>query len=236
MFQSSDNAERSVSPMSASKRAARNRRNRGSVRRLARREKERLKYANRKEAGQCTRCESDQLAPDSLMCADCQAYTAAASNSSHARLRADRRKRGVCIRCEAATDRYECLECLTAAGTAPIVTANQTANQTRAPAHHRAPPSPSVWVVEKDGKRRLRYRGQGRRGAPSRLATDEWDLRAIEQEIKRARTDMIAYVSPEVRVLPSIQRAAVKQSALGHLELAQRFLDDLVERTAKGLR
>lgn len=58
----------------------------------------------------------------------------------------------------------------------------------------------------------------------------------METEISRARSELQAFYSDENQQLPRIQRDAAKRSALGHLELLQRFVTELVDRTRKGLR
>lgn len=99
-----------------------------------------------------------------------------------------------------------------------------------------------VWSVdthtESDGRTRSRnrFRGHGRRGGPKGYETDEWDLRLMETEISRARAELAAYWSDENQALPRIQRTAPRRSALGHLELMERTLDEIVERTRKALR
>ena len=55
-------------------------------------------------------------------------------------------------------------------------------------------------------------------------------------ELELALGDLHAYWSDANQALPKIRRSALQRSMLGHLELAQRYIDDLVERTNKGLR
>ena len=64
----------------------------------------------------------------------------------------------------------------------------------------------------------------------------KWDRRVIELELTSAIIALETYFSAENKLLPPIQREAPRREALGHFGLAARTLEDLCERTAKGLR
>jgi len=82
----------------------------------------------------------------------------------------------------------------------------------------------------KDGDGWARYRGQGRRGAPTAATNDEQDLHAALETFERGRAALIYARSPEVEALPRIQKRSVRDEAAGLLALAARFLDEIVDR------
>lgn len=192
------------------------------------------RYYERQANQQCTEC-GVAVGPDRQLCDRHLAAQNKAASASMARLRAGRRAAGECAEgCGRASKTYRCSVCRpTKAGVNGGVNVRQHA---RFHTEGVRRPVERQWVTEVDGKRRQRFRGKARRGQPTRLETDEWDLRAIETEISRARADLQRFYSEENQALPRVQREAAKRSALGHLELVQRFADELVERTRKGLR
>lgn len=241
---------------SASAVSARKRRPSRAQRRRSWRERKRELYARRKDSGKCTRCPSLDLAPDSLMCAGCLTYAKTQTKASTKRGRKARRKAGLCAHCGLVrSETYECPGCRERLGRQePIQNVNRNVNLHHAPAlaigGSSRPTAPLEWVTEANGERHQRYRGQGRKGPPSKLQTLEWSLRAIEAEVSRARCDFATYYSDENGKLPKLQRDASRHAARGHLTLALRFaaealgvdeetvaqIADLVERGGKGLR
>jgi hypothetical protein len=185
-------------------------------------------YAERKAASQCLWC-GIPAAPDSAYCLVHRDIVRRQQADRYKRIRAERRRNGMCGGCGARKSKtFWCSECRPKSDGVNNGVVNPEPRVVR-------PSATKQLVVEADGWFRQRYKGRDK-GPPTRLETDEWDMRSIEAEISRARGDMLTYWSAENQAQPRIQREASKRSALGHLELAQRFLDDLVDRTGKGLK
>lgn len=194
--------------------------------------------ADRQQRGECVRGCGQQAGADSDYCRYCEPKALSASAARMKSLRAERRVRGECAFCGKPKSPYRCAECRASDGR-PLVGCSPGVNRASPARFHTEGMRHTVepkWVAEADGRRRRRFRGKARRGAPSRLETDEWDLRAMETEISRARAELHAFYSEENQERPRIQRDSAKRSALGHLELLQRFVCELVARTRKGLR
>lgn len=189
-------------------------------------------YAERKAASECLWC-GIPAAPDSAYCCVHRDITRRQKAAHAKRVKDVRRTNGMCADCgrRKSKTRY-CNECRPRRGV------DNGVDKIELPARSNRKPKTSAavdLVPENDGYIRKRYRGRDK-GPPTRMETDEWDIRIIEAEMSHTRSDMIRYWSAENQAMPRIQRDASKRSALGHLELAQRVIDDLVERTAKGIR
>lgn len=75
-----------------------------------------------------------------------------------------------------------------------------------------------------------RYRGKGRRGPRAAGVTDEADLRDAEKALEAGRLALAYARSPEVKAMPRIQRAGVKQEAVAKLALSAGLLAEVVQR------
>lgn len=182
------------------------------------------RYYKRKAAGLCTRCgqpaaDGAQLCPTHLL----------DQVERRRRLRAARRDRRCCIDCNAPSETYRCPRCHTGDNTGdqhqPALLSSQRSRRIE-----------WRWVTEGDGRRRRRYGGRGRRGAPTSREVDAWDCRTLETELGLMSRDYGAYYSDENMALPRIQRDAALRSALGHLELFVRTALDLADRWRKRLK
>lgn len=207
-------------------------------------------YWQRKESGLCVRC-GEPAAPDSLLCAphweDAKERAARSAKVTREARRAKKR----CAYCNRKSETRRCRACSIAHGKRPAaasptqqgVNTQRTGvdkSRRRPPAHFHTEgingKSSWSWRTEADGRRRKRGNGRGHRGAPSRAETDAFDARVGETEWNLALADLALYHSEANQALPPIQRAAALRSAIGHLELAGRIGEDLVERLRKRLR
>lgn len=198
-------------------------------------------YERKKLAGECLWCAS-AVAADSAYCNEHGPRVRQHKRDHIAKVRQQRRANGMCAACGATKSKaYRCSKCL---GVDNGVDNRKPQRPPFGVAY--APPARprkgGVWTVdtatEADGRTRSRnrFRGHGRRGGPKGFEVDDWDLRAMESEISRARAALSVYWSDENQELPRIQRIEPRREALGHLELVQRFVDELVERTRKAVK
>lgn len=178
-------------------------------------------YAERKDAGLCTRCGKVHVVDDQL-CKRCSRKVTRARNASMRGLYKMRRKKKQCTRCgRKSPDRVECLVCLARRGELPIESRpppDRTLNQTR-----------TDRVVEADGYERKRFVGQARRGAPSRETEDRWDLQSAKTSIERA-FEGYAVAGDMENGLSDADRTEARKAARGHLALAVRFGEEILER------
>ena len=89
------------------------------------------------------------------------------------------------------------------------------------------------WRPDNDGWKR--YRGKGRRGAPGAVANDAQDLASAFDELERGRVALLYARSPKVAELGRIQRKDALEAAAAVLELAGKFIAEVVDR-ARGVR
>lgn len=68
------------------------------------------------------------------------------------------------------------------------------------------------------------------RGRPSQIHIDGQDIEFAIDELLKARAEIVALRSPEMSKLPKYQRDERKRGALGHVDHAVRFLDDILDR------
>jgi hypothetical protein len=84
------------------------------------------------------------------------------------------------------------------------------------------------YIRERDGNVRARYVGQPRRGSPSRLTTDDGDLRLAIRELESAH-EMLAAAARET---DPRERREQHRTALGKVLLAHRFVEEILSRPA----
>lgn len=193
-----------------------------------------LDYQQRKERGVCTYpgC-SDRAREDAGTCEKHGERDAKRKRRSRRRRRklakillARRIAKKQCKRCggKRLSGEDHCAKCLLAVGEIEKK-ARLACHKTRDKKSDRIEINTSI---DKDG--RSRYRGQGRRGRQSVAAIDATDLAYAADALKRG-TDGLAYAgSPTVAALPRIQRDDLKLASLGEVQLAYRFLGDVLAR------
>lgn len=179
-------------------------------------------YMEKKLAGICTwhRC-TREPADGALLCAKHLAKHRKGDAKRKRDVRAARRDAGLCAFCENKSDTYRCPTCAVKSNMIPRSSVRGSVSPDGGAAS-------DPW--RKDGDGWARYRGQGRRGAPTAATNDEQDLHAALETFERGRAALAYAYSPEVAALPRIQRRSVRDEATALLALAARFLDDIVER------
>jgi hypothetical protein len=135
--------------------------------------------------------------------------------TSAAALRADRRRRGLCAFCDRPSVTYRCPVHAIRQGQIPTV---------------RTPQSVTHDQWRRDGNGWERFRGKGRRGAPTAAANDEADLIEATKALEKGRTALAYAHSPEVKQLGPIQRRAALEAAAAVLRHAAGFVLDVVRR------
>lgn len=85
--------------------------------------------------------------------------------------------------------------------------------------------------TEADGytRTRVRFTGRGTRGQPSRFRADAEDVRAASTELVQAHEMLLALETADVDADPRAARERYLV-AIGKLELAQRFVDEVLDR------
>lgn len=96
-----------------------------------------------------------------------------------------------------------------------------------------APPAPlevdaDQWRADPEGY--ARWRGLGKRGPRSRAGTDEQDLIDAINSLVCGRTGLALAHTDAVKELGRLRHRAAIDAALGQLELAARFIAEVVQR------
>lgn len=186
------------------------------------------RYAGRKERGECIRACGRDAIDGSNFCAECGPVVKEQDAAAHRRRRDKRRRAEVCTECGLDPKRK------TVISLAPIApVSHRQAHAERVAA--RTSQTFEAAGEDYNAGTRSRYHGK-HRGHPSRAEEDEWDMRAIHKEIEAASVVLATYHSPQVQELPRIQRDAVLAEMIAHLELADRFRTELVERAKRRLK
>jgi hypothetical protein len=87
------------------------------------------------------------------------------------------------------------------------------------------------WKTElHNGKRSMRFVGQGKRGSPSKAVNDEQDRKQIEATLERGFQLLKALEDPSVQLLPKSERKSAEDAGCAQLKLVQRFLDEILRR------
>lgn len=197
---------------------------------------DRDRYARKKTDGECIKCDQP-AAPDSLWCAKHGTEAQVSARAGMKRIAAIRRAAGQCAKCgqpKPHTERGRKRLIPSVPIPAAVPTRWHTEGR-RAQVEARTTRS-----FEKSGDasnwgNRSRYHGR-HRGHPSRQEEDSWDLRAADAEFQHAAASLAQFYSADVQALPRIQRDAVLAEAIGHMELAEWFLTELIERLRRRLR
>jgi hypothetical protein len=182
------------------------------------------KYKERQADGQCTYPGCELPAADGAdLCHGHHAAAKARKRSWISKQRARWRKKGRCTRCgrkRAPSSKWGCPKCLNEVrGARPRLVDQHVDKRSRIAART---------AIDKDGRRR--YRGQSRRGAPSRAATDEADIADIRKGTLRTEEGLSYASSDEVQALPRIQREEARQAALSWMHHVYRTAKDMLER------
>lgn len=77
---------------------------------------------------------------------------------------------------------------------------------------------------------RTRYHGQGKRGQQPQAQLNRQDLGMARKALDAGEQGLGLLETDEVKALPRIQRADVKQAAAHQLDRATRHIDDVLER------
>jgi len=183
-------------------------------------------YEIRKLAKQCTRCGKPLsvklLDAGKQECKRCGWVKRRAQKRAMRRLRATREKSKRCRNCNRPSrDRRTCLVCVVAMGKLPVERASRAGDRTVS--------GTRISTTESDGYTRSRFVGQARRGAPSRETEDRWDLQSAKTSMERAFEGYAVAGDPE-NGLSDADRVEARRAARGHLDLAIRFGEEILER------
>lgn len=176
-------------------------------------------YQARKESGRCVHPGCDEPASEDSV--RCVAHAADQRKRTRRSLRRTRRalaEAGRCVVCRRKSSTYRCAGCSAREGRIPTVGANNGDNQ--------PPSTPAKWRVD-PGTNWNRYRGKAKRGKPPTALLDDQDLDFAVEEILRAKAALAYARSEAVAALPKIQRDGVLAAALGRLDVAERWLDEV---------
>lgn len=183
------------------------------------------RYYGRKADERCTQC-GRPASGDAQLCARHLRRKRAADRRWRAAARQLERAAGRCAEgCGRKSATYRCPVCLIRLGRIPTVGVDpgvviqDTADGDR-------------WRADANGWQR--YRGRGRRGKPPAGANDDLDLRYALDAIERGKAGLVYARSDAVKALPRVQRREAMLAAIAHLELASRFLDEVVDRGKRG--
>lgn len=200
------------------------------------------RYEQRKLAGLCTTCGRPAV-PDRQMCAAHLDAARVATRKAMRQRRKDLHTAGLCTNgCGRPSTTWRCFVCAVRAGETPASSPAETnvnegvnAGRDRIDGASKSAEAGFRSVTEGDGRTRNRYVVR-KKGHPSRQDEDDWDIRAAEAEIDRAKVALASFYSPEVQALPRVQRDAALIDFVAHIELAQRFLAELKARAERRVR
>lgn len=181
------------------------------------------RYMALKAATKCIRCSRKLPAEhDHQVCPKCLPRHKWHAKMGMRALRRARRNDGQCAACGIKSETYRCAACSTKAGRVPKDGGYPQGEAQR---------TDDQWRRDANGW--ARYRGKGRRGAPTAAANDDQDLESALDALVKGRKALAYARSPAVRAMPRIQRNGVMGAATSLIALAARFLDDVVERNGK---
>ena len=181
-------------------------------------------YERRKIDGWCTYGVCSRRAADGYqLCSQHRAQVNARKRKRTARVRSELAAKGKCIRCRKPSATYRCPGCRVLDGTNLPTMGVATG----------VAADGDQWRRDNDGWKR--FRGKGRRGAPGAAANDEQDLSAAFDELARGRAALIYARSARVAELGRIQRKDALEAAAAILDLATKFIADVVDR-ARGVK
>lgn len=197
------------------------------------------RYYQRKADGICTYgsvedCPHPPADGSSL----CQAHLDDANDRkarSAQALREERREGGWCAYCgEVKSETYACAGCSIRRGDIPTTNSDNNVDNTNADRWRRETiANPNLKDPTAEGvagtKTTMRYVGQSRRGTPSAATLDEQDLKQIAAELERARVGL-QYAHALPTEIPRAQRKDAVRAALSRLDLAGRFIEDVLDR------
>lgn len=190
---------------------------------------ENLTYWQRKERGRCTRAGCTEAARSDAN--QCEKHTAdEAARKRRGRRKKKRairlarkiwRKQKRCLGCGGQRVKKEtrCAKCIIEEGRAPaLVVRSDGTKKARIEA---------ATSIDRDG--RVRYRGRGVRGRQSVASLDEKDLEDAAEHMQRGR-DGKTLLATAFLSLPRIQREGAEGAWLSEIELAYRFLGEVLVR------
>lgn len=151
---------------------------------------------------------------DSDKCDACYAKAKSASARSVRRLRERRRKRGECVYCGRTSKTVRCVACRLKQGRLGVVA--KVVNRE------------AIHSADYDG--RVRYRGQGKRGAPPKEVNDRLDFDMATKSFERARD---GFVRADQSGTPPDDAEALRLAAIGQLALARKLIEEIEQRNAK---
>lgn len=182
-------------------------------------------YQLRKESGRCVYPRCDKLAADdSVWCPAHRDYHRKAGRDSKVRVRAELREAGKCVDCRRRSQTYRCPVCRAKLGDIPPSKTVLKDVQNERSSHYRIDPA------ARGRKEVPRYVGRSRRGAPSAALLDDQDLDEALDEVRKAKEALAYSRSDEVKAMPKIQRDGILRAALGRVERASRWLDEVLAR------
>lgn len=172
------------------------------------------------ETGECMRrgCTSPH-ADDSLLCPQHRDEQREARRTSAQRVRGELAAAGKCVDCRRRSPTYRCAACSVKRGRIPSMGVDHGV-ENKTPAHWRVEPG-TTWN---------RYRGKAKRGKPSTAVLDDQDLDYAVEQIQTAKQALAYARSEAVQAMPKVQRDGVMAAALGFVDAAERWLDEVRAR------
>lgn len=159
---------------------------------------------------------SEPPADDSNLCAQHRDDHRARNKRWAGRRRKRNKRRRTCRDCGRFKARGRCPKCKVVAGEAPRGRVDNTVDN-----------AARTW---KDPDGRTRYHGQLAQGRRTNLSLDQEAIGDAVRTAKLGEEGLVYAASPEVQALPKAQRDGVKRAALAKLALAQRHLEEVLER------
>jgi hypothetical protein len=189
---------------------------------------EELPLRMRRKLGlQCTEC--GEPSPDAEVCPMCRAK----ATKRQAGWRARRRKAKLCVDCGQRSRKRRCRKC---------VRKKRGVTERRRGVDGAAAQTPKLVAKLEvdarypDGRVRMREVGRGTRGAPNRQQLETDDVRLLVlamREIEKA-IPAIEAANALPSDMPRIQREAARRDALAAADLAQRLIDETLDRNKYG--
>lgn len=181
-------------------------------------------------AGECTRC-GDPVPPErgANLCAECTTD----GSTRQAAMRARRRANGLCAFCPTRSKKYRCQRCWK-----KYTAQRRSVTKPRRSVDQRPQLVAKIEVDARypEGRVRMREAGRGMRGAPNRQQLEQDDVRNLRfamRELEKAIPAVEAANGLD-EGMPRIQREAARKQALAAADLAQRLIDETLDRNKYG--
>lgn len=174
-------------------------------------------YEQRKAEGTCTRCGARPASEDANLCPKCRRRIARIKRVSDKRRRTARAAKQQCVDCGRRSDTYRCTACSIRQGRLRG-TSGADRGEVQGDGIRR----------EVDGYDRRRFHGRSRRGAPTKTATDAFDLKIAMASLVRAQAGCTAIGARTD--LPAGDRDAAEMAWLDQLAMASRSIEEVLER------